>query len=137
MVRAVSARPADVSALLGPWPAPPRLRVGGGSPQTVKALGTSRADHPVRATSGHPAVTNHVAMRASQRRARRIRVNTAAWPIPALVDRVLATYVEWRETTDAVADTHGRSCVAPTGEQAPRFAAYTAAFDQEETAAAI
>ena len=70
-------------------------------------------------------------------RARRIRVDTAAWPVPALVDQVLATYVEWRETTDAVADTYGRWSAAPTSEQALRFAAYIAALDQEQTAAAV
>jgi hypothetical protein len=76
-------------------------------------------------------------MPASQRRARRIRVDTAPWPIPALVDRVLDTYVEWREATYAVADTYGRWRVAPKGEEVPRFAAYMAALDQEETAAAV
>jgi hypothetical protein len=64
-------------------------------------------------------------------------VDTAAWPIMALVDRMLATYVEWRETTDTVGYTYGRWCVAPTSEEARRFAAYMAALDQEETAAAV
>jgi hypothetical protein len=52
-------------------------------------------------------------MRGSERRVRGIREDTAVWPIPALGDRVLATYVEWRETTDAVADTYELWCVAP------------------------
>ncbi len=64
-------------------------------------------------------------------------MDTAAWPIPALVDHVLATYVEWRQTTDAVADTYGRWCVAPAVEEAARFAAYLAALDQEQTAAGV
>jgi hypothetical protein len=50
---------------------------------------------------------------------------------------VLDVYVEWREITDAVADTYARWCVAPAVEEAPRFAAYMAALDQEETAAAM
>jgi hypothetical protein len=54
----------------------------------------------------------------SPRRARRIRVDTAAWLIPALVDRVLPTHVEWRETTDAVA----------IREQIQREFGYTAHF---------
>jgi hypothetical protein len=38
---------------------------------------------------------------------------SAGRPIAALVDRMLAMYVDWRESTDAVADTYGRWCVAP------------------------
>jgi hypothetical protein len=38
---------------------------------------------------------------------------------------------------DAVAATYGRWCAAPTGEGAPRFAAYVAALDREEAAAAM
>lgn len=87
--------------------------------------------------TAHQTVTEHAPMRTSLRRARRIRVDTAPWPIPALVDRVLVTYVEWRETTGVVADTYGRWCVAERCEAAPRFAAYIAALDQEETAAGI
>ena len=45
-------------------------------------------------------------------------METAACPIPALVDHVLAAYVEWRETTDAIANTYARWCVAPGGEEA-------------------
>ena len=62
-------------------------------------------------------------------------MDTATWPIPVLVDHVLATYVEWRETTDAIADA-GRWCGAPAGEEAPHSAAHLAALDQEEIAAA-
>lgn len=64
-------------------------------------------------------------------------MDTAAWPIPALVDRALATYVEWRQTTDAVTDTYRRWCVAPAGQQPTRFAAYLAALDQEQAAAGV
>ena len=64
-------------------------------------------------------------------------MDTAAWPIPELVDRVLATYVEWCETADAVADAYGRWFVAPAAEEATRFAAYIAALDQEQTAAGM
>jgi hypothetical protein len=37
--------------------------------------------------------------------------------------------LEWRETTDPVADTYGRWRVAPGVEEATRFAAYLAALD--------
>ncbi|HTU84180.1 MAG TPA: hypothetical protein VMF57_01325 [Solirubrobacteraceae bacterium] len=87
--------------------------------------------------TAHPALTNYVLMRASHRQTRGIDVGTAAWPIPALVDNALAMYVEWREATDTVADTYGRWCIAPAGEEAPRFAAYMAALDQEQTAAGM
>lgn len=64
-------------------------------------------------------------------------MDTAARPVAELVDRTLATYVEWRQTTDAVTDTYGRWCVAPAVEEAPRFAAYLAALDQEQAAAGV
>lgn len=85
--------------------------------------------------TAHPMVTKHAPMRTSPTRTTRIRVDTAPWPIPALVDRVLVRYVEWREASRAVADTYRRWCVAQRCDGAPRFAAYIAALDQEETAA--
>ena len=87
--------------------------------------------------TAHPALINHVPMRDSQRQTGRTRVDTAVWPVPALADRALAMYVKWRETTDAVADTYGQWCVAPAVEEAPRFAAYLAALDQEQAAAGV
>ena len=56
-------------------------------------------------------------------------------PPRALVDQVLATYVVWNETTHALADTYRRSCFAPAMRR-PALAAYLAALDQEEIAAA-
>jgi hypothetical protein len=50
---------------------------------------------------------------------------------------VLATYVEWRETTDAVADTYEGWSVALAMQEAVRFAAYAAALEKERTAAAV
>ena len=85
--------------------------------------------------TAHPMVTKHAPMRTSPRQTTRIRADTAPWPIPELVDRVLDRYVEWRQTTGDVADTYGRWCVAQRCDVAPRFAAYIAALDQEETAA--
>ena len=49
---------------------------------------------------------------------------------------MLATYVEWREATHAVADTYERWCLTPASET-PRFAAYMAALDQEQSAAGV
>jgi hypothetical protein len=40
-------------------------------------------------------------------------VDTTAWPIATLVDRVLTTHVAWRETTDAVADSYGQLVYRP------------------------
>jgi hypothetical protein len=64
-------------------------------------------------------------------------VDTAAWPVRALVDRVLALCVEWRETTRAVAETYRPWCLAPADEEAGRFAAHLAAPDQEQTVAGL
>lgn len=94
-------------------------------------------DRQIDAMTAHPPDTEDAPMRASQKRARRIRVDLAEWPIPGLVDRMLDTYLDWCETADAVAGTYGRWCAAPTGEQGMWFAAYMAALDQEEAAAAV
>jgi hypothetical protein len=64
-------------------------------------------------------------------------VATAVWPIPALVDQVLATYTEWRETTDAGADTYQRWSVAPAVQEPGRFAAYVATLHEEQTVATV
>ena len=80
----------------------------------------------------------HLPIGASPRQAGRIRVDTAAWSSPALVDQVLATYTAWcQRPRNAVADTYGRWWVSPAVEEAARFAAYPPALDQEQTAAAV
>jgi hypothetical protein len=84
----------------------------------------------------HPAVTNYVPMRTSPRQTKGFVPEMAAWPIPALIDRALCTYCEWRETADAVADTYARWCAAAAVEEAARFAAYMGALGEEKTAAA-
>jgi hypothetical protein len=52
-----------------------------------------------------------------------------------LVDDVLDSYVEWREDAASAADAYTRWSSAPTDEKGLRFGAYTAALDQEQTAA--
>ena len=64
------------------------------------------------------------------------RALTSPKPAAQLVDELLARYVEWREDAAAVADAHGRWRAAPAAERAVAFAAYRAAVDQEESAAA-
>jgi hypothetical protein len=91
----------------------------------------------MRAMTDHPAVANYAPMRSLPRRVRGIRVGTAAWSTPVLIDRVVDTYVEWRESTGLVGDAYGRWCRAPAVEDGRRFAAYLAALDQEQTAAAV
>jgi hypothetical protein len=61
---------------------------------------------------------------------------TSPKPDTQLVDELLARYVEWREDAAAVADAHRRWRAAPAGERALAFAAYRAAVDREESAAA-
>jgi hypothetical protein len=48
---------------------------------------------------------------------------------------MLAYYIDWRQDAAAVADAYSRWCFAPGGEEAPRFAAYMAALDREESSA--
>jgi hypothetical protein len=57
-------------------------------------------------------------------------VDTAAWPTPELVNQVLATKTVWRQTTHAVPHTYRR--VRTSRGEAPRFAAYPAALDQDK-----
>jgi hypothetical protein len=74
-------------------------------------------------------------MAASRARSRGIRIDTLGWPEIALVDDVLVGYAEWRDGSDAVADAYEQWSTAPAGENGLRFAAFTAAVDQEQTAA--
>lgn len=76
-------------------------------------------------------------MRTSHGQSSGIPVGAADWRIPALLDRALATYVDWHRTTAAVADTYARWSAAPAVEHAVRYAAYMAALDQEQAAAAV
>ncbi|MGH2858092.1 MAG: hypothetical protein ACRDMJ_11490 [Solirubrobacteraceae bacterium] len=52
-----------------------------------------------------------------------------------LVDDALAAYLDWRREACAVAGAYQRCASAPPAEQAGRFAAHTAALDQEQASA--
>jgi hypothetical protein len=58
-----------------------------------------------------------------------------AEPPAALVDEMVARYVDWREDAATAADVEQRSRLAPAGEKAQSCSAYIAALDQEEAAA--
>ena len=64
-----------------------------------------------------------------------IRMDTLAWPVRALVEAALAGYAEWRDGADAVAHAYECWSTAPPHESRVRYAAFTAALDQEQTAA--
>jgi hypothetical protein len=53
-----------------------------------------------------------------------------------LLDDLIDGYVDWREIARAVADAYARWSFASRPECALRFAAYTAALDQEQKTAA-
>lgn len=53
-----------------------------------------------------------------------------------MLDDLLDGYVDWRESARAVADAYTRWSFASGPERAQRFAAYTAALEQEEHTAA-
>jgi hypothetical protein len=53
-----------------------------------------------------------------------------------LLDDLLDSYVDWRESARAVADTYARWTFASGPERALRFAAYTATLDREQKTAA-
>jgi hypothetical protein len=58
------------------------------------------------------------------------------WPVRLAADGMLARYVDWREDTAAVADAYRRWSDAAGQDTGPRFSAYLAALDQEESSAA-
>ena len=76
-------------------------------------------------------------MRTSQTQLTEVPFDTAGCQIPALVELAIGAYVEWRETAGAVGETYAQWSTAPISEQSMRYAAYVAALDQEEGAAAI
>jgi hypothetical protein len=53
-----------------------------------------------------------------------------------LADEILAYYMDWRADAAAVADAYRAWKCAPAAREAAQFAAYTAALDKEEAAAA-
>jgi hypothetical protein len=61
--------------------------------------------------------------------------NPLLTPPPDLVDEMLAYYIDWRSDADAVWDAYMAWANAPAGEKPSRFSAYTAALEQEESAA--
>jgi hypothetical protein len=84
----------------------------------------------------HPALTEDAVMLGLRSSSRRPRVG-ALTPPAVLVDEALATYIDWREGERGVADAYARWSEAPAAEENRRFAAYTAALDQEEAAAKV
>lgn len=54
----------------------------------------------------------------------------------ALVDDLIAYYVDWRDSAAAVSEAYQRWIGATKAERAGRFSAYGAALDHEEAAAA-
>jgi hypothetical protein len=56
-------------------------------------------------------------------------------PPPDLVDEMLAYYIDWRRDAAAVWDAYMAWGNAPDCEKPSRFSAYTAALEQEESAA--
>ena len=65
-----------------------------------------------------------------------LRRTRPAQPSPEMVDAVIDGYVAWREQSAAAGDAYRRWAKATQAEQATAFAAYVAALDREEWAAA-
>ena len=53
---------------------------------------------------------------------------------PALIDRMLDLYCDWRTECEAVRSAYARFANAPASERALAFAAYAAAVDREASA---
>jgi hypothetical protein len=61
--------------------------------------------------------------------------NTLLAQPPGLVDEMLAWYIDWRWDAAGVWDAYAAWVNAPACEKPSRFSAYTAAVDQEQSAA--
>jgi hypothetical protein len=83
----------------------------------------------------HVGVAKHVGMPTE-----RIPITALSLPLGSppvdLVEEMVVSYVNWREDAAAVADAYARWSQAGIGEEAQSFAAYCAALDQEQSAAA-
>lgn len=55
----------------------------------------------------------------------------------ALVDEMLAYYIDWRQDARAAAEAYGAWSCASSEDEERRFCAYMAALDQEESSASI
>jgi hypothetical protein len=92
-------------------------------------------ESPYLVMTGHPGVGQSGPMAVPRERLGHIRIDTLGWPAIVLVDDLLVSYAEWRDGCDAVADAYERWSIAARSESDLRFAAFTAALDQEQTAA--
>jgi len=59
------------------------------------------------------------------------------WARERLLDEAFKRYLDWRAESDAVRDAYGAWSRASVGESALPFAAYGAALDREQHAAAL
>jgi hypothetical protein len=98
-------------------------------------LTTGKTDHLMRWMTTHPGSAEHVTMSTPYRPSTSTRRNLLLLSREALVDEMLAYYIDWRANAAAVWDTYAAWVNAPTCERPARFSAYAAALEQEESAA--
>ena len=97
---------------------------------------TRRQDHLISAMPTHPTVTDHVCRMATSQAPPNPGGDRASGIVPdALVDELLAYYIDWRYEEGNVADAYTCWSSAPAGETELLFSVYMAALDQEEAAA--
>ena len=89
----------------------------------------------MRVTTAHPFCADHDGMSTSKVPSPGIS-DTGNEPPAALVDEMLAFYIDWRHDAAEVAVAYEGWRTAPSGDEQARFAAYMSALDQEESAAA-
>jgi hypothetical protein len=95
-----------------------------------------RSTRRIQAMTGHPAIAHDEAMRTAREQRGAGHTDASAGREAALLDELLAGYVNWRESAQAVAEAYARWSFAPAPERAMRIAAYTATLDQEQKTAA-
>jgi len=86
----------------------------------------------IEAMTGHPARADHEPMRTARDQPEAGHTDTSSRREAMLLDDLLESYVDWRESARAVAEAYARWSFAPAAERAVRFAAYTATLDQEQ-----
>jgi hypothetical protein len=95
-----------------------------------------RSTRRIRVMTPHPAIAHDEPMRTTREKPGAGDTDAASMREAALLDDLLAGYVDWRESARAVAEAYARWSSGAAAERAVRFAAYTATLDQEQKTAA-
>jgi hypothetical protein len=110
--------------------------------QGKQAAQAKRSPLRIRPTRLIPAMTGHLALvddqpvRTSRDQPTRLLTHTSSWSVAMMFNDLLDRYVDWLESARGVGDAYARWSGASGPDWPVRYAAFSAALDQEQNTAA-